>query len=93
MIIDALIIACSYILAWYIQIHLIVKDAAGTLPVQTYMLVLVFVISGFLLLYYAFNLYTPKRVQGRRLEASNIFCANVVGLLLIMFVLYIDSSA
>ena len=87
-IIDALIIACSYILAWYIQIHLIVKDAAGTLPVQTYMLVLVFVIPGFLLLYYAFNLYTPKRVQGRRLEASNIFCANVVGLLLIMFVLY-----
>lgn len=86
--IDALIIAVSYILAWYIQIHLVVKDRAGTLPVQTYMLALVFVIPGFLLLYYAFNLYTPKRVQGRRLEASNIFCANAIGVLLIMFVLY-----
>lgn len=86
--IDGLIIAVSYILAWYIQIHLIVKDRAGTLPVQIYMLALVFVIPGFLLLYYGFNLYTPKRVQGRRLEASNIFCANAVGVLLIMFVLY-----
>ncbi|HIV23128.1 MAG TPA: undecaprenyl-phosphate glucose phosphotransferase [Candidatus Merdiplasma excrementigallinarum] len=87
-VIDGLIIAVSYILAWYIQIHLIVKDRAGTLPVQIYMLALVFVIPGFLLLYYGFNLYTPKRVQGRRLEASNIFCANAVGVLLIMFVLY-----
>ena len=87
-VIDGLIIAVSYILAWYIQIHLIVKDMAGTLPVQIYMLALVFVIPGFLLLYYGFNLYTPKRVQGRRLEASNIFCANAVGVLLIMFVLY-----
>ena len=52
------------------------------------MFALVFVIPGFLLLYYAFNLYTPKRVQGRRLEASNIFCANAIGVLLIMFVLY-----
>lgn len=87
-VIDGLIIAVSYILAWYIQIHLIVKDRAGTLPVQIYMLALVFVIPGFLLLYYGFNLYTPKRVQGRRLEASNIFCANAMGVLLIMFVLY-----
>lgn len=86
--IDGLIIAVSYVLAWYIQIHLIVKDRAGTLPVQVYMLALVFVIPGFLLLYYGFNLYTPKRVQGRRLEASNIFCANAIGVLLIMFVLY-----
>jgi hypothetical protein len=36
-----------------------------------------------LLLYYAFNLYTPKRVQGRRLELSNIIMANTVGILIV----------
>lgn len=86
---DALIVVVSYVLAWYIQFHIIVRGTAGTLPVQTYMSVLVFLVPGFLLLYYGFHLYTPKRVQGRRLEASNIFCANAVGLLLFMFVLYL----
>ena len=36
-----------------------------------------------MLLYYAFNLYTPKRVQGRRLELSNIIMANTVGILIV----------
>ena len=88
-VIDALVIALSYIIAWFIQIHILVKDSAGTLPVQTYMFALVFLVPGFLLLYYAFNLYTPKRVQGRRLEAANIFSANMIGLLVFMFVLYL----
>ena len=89
MVIDALVIAFSYVIAWFIQIHILVKDSAGTLPVQTYMFALVFLVPGFLLLYYAFNLYTPKRVQGRRLEAANIFSANMIGLLVFMFVLYL----
>ena len=88
-VIDALVIAFSYVIAWFIQIHILVKDSAGTLPVQTYMFALVFLVPGFLLLYYAFNLYTPKRVQGRRLEAANIFSANMIGLLVFMFVLYL----
>ena len=88
-VIDALVIAFSYVIAWFIQIHILVKDSAGTLPVQTYMFALVFLVPGFLFLYYAFNLYTPKRVQGRRLEAANIFSANMIGLLVFMFVLYL----
>ena len=88
-VIDALVIAFSYVIAWFILIHILVKDSAGTLPVQTYMFVLVFLVPGFLFLYYAFNLYTHKRVQGRRLEAANIFSANMIGLLVFMFVLYL----
>ena len=34
------------------------------------------------------SLYTPKRVQGRRLEAGNIVKANVVALLVFIFILY-----
>lgn len=88
-IIDALIIIFSYILAWYIQMHILVKGNAGTLPMHTYMFALLFLVPGFLLLYYGFNLYTPKRVQGRRLEAANIFSANMIGMLVFIVVLYL----
>lgn len=89
-VIDALVIAVSYIAAWFIRMHVFVlEDTVGTLPARTYMSALVFLIPGFLILYHGFNLYTPKRVQGRRLEAGNIFSANMIGMLLIMFVLYV----
>ena len=86
---DALVILFSYVLAWGIQFRLIVPEERGRLPVQTYMSALLFVIPGFLLLYYALNLYTPKRVQGRRLDAGNIFVANILGLLGFVFALYL----
>ena len=44
---------------------------------------LIFIVPLYLLLYYAFNLYTPKREQGRRLELSNIIMANTVGILIV----------
>ena len=87
--IDAFVIILSYVIAWNIQFHLIIKGKKGMLPVEIYMSVLVFLVPGFLLLYNIFNLYTPKRVQGRRLEASNIFMANMLGLLTFMFALYL----
>ena len=50
---------------------------------MNYMKALIFIVPLYLLLYYAFNLYTPKRVQGRRLELSNIIMANTVGILIV----------
>ena len=50
---------------------------------------LVFIVPGFLILYYAFNLYTPKRMQGRRLELANITKASTLGVFLIMVALYV----
>ena len=89
MVLDACVCAASYVLAWAIQFELLADPKAGKLPVQTYMLALIFIVPGYLVLYDAFKLYTPKRIQGRRLEASNIFLANMVGLLGFMFVLYL----
>ncbi len=86
---DAAVIIISYVLAWVIQFHFIVNGSRGMLPVQVYMSALVFIVPGFLLLYLIFNLYTPKRVQGIRLEASNIFLSNMLGMLIIMFFLYL----
>ena len=39
-----------------------------------------------------FQLYTPKRVQGRRLEFANICKANAIGLLMFTLVLYLISK-
>ncbi len=88
-VLDAGVITCSYLLAWTIQFNLIVDRDSGRLPTQTYMLALLFVVPLYLILYDAFKLYTPKRIQGRSLEAGNIFLANAVGLLFFMFVLYL----
>ena len=85
--IDALIMTGSYVLAWLIQIKWLTPDNKGVLPVAIYMLVLLPLIPGMLLLYSAFNLYTPKRVQGRRLEYGNIIKANLLGMLVFMSVI------
>lgn len=86
--VDAVVIVFSYLLSWGIYFGIFVGDDIGKLPVQIYMFALIFLVPGLLILYYAFSLYTPKRVQGRRLEASNIVKANVFALLVFMFVLY-----
>lgn len=88
-VLDMLMIVLSYVLAWSIQVHVFVNGRQGMLPAAFYMSALIFIVPGFILIYYAFNLYAPKRVQGRRMEASNVFLANVMGMLGIMFVLYL----
>ena len=89
-VVDALVIACTYIAAWFIQFEFFAPDVAGKLPLETYMSALVILIPGLLLLYHAFSLYTPKRVQGRRLEFSNIVKANTIALLLFFTVAYMQ---
>ena len=89
-VIDAFVIALSYILAWLIKFE--GPFAAGSvkaLSFQQYMVLLIGIVTGFLILYYAFNLYTPKRMQGRRLEIANITKANTIGVFLIIGALYV----
>ena len=87
-VIDGLVIAFSYLLAWFIQFQFLVPHEAGRLSFEKYLVVLGIYLPGLLLLYYAFNLYTPKRVQGRRLEIGNIIKANSVALAMFFTVLY-----
>lgn len=88
-VVDACVIAISYVLSWAIQFTFFVEETTGRLSFEIYMRALIFVVPGMLILYYAFSLYTPKRVQGRRLEISNILKANTLMLLCFMFVLYL----
>lgn len=82
--IDAIIVLFTYLAAWFLQIKLFIEPNAGTLSDTVYIMVLLPLIPGMLFLYSAFNLYTAKRVQGRRLEYGNVIKANLLGLLIFM---------
>ena len=90
-VLDALVTACSYLLAWYIVIGSGWAEHLGkkTLEAGFYFTALIFIIPGYLLLYSFFNLYTPKRVLGRRNEFGKILKANTIGLLIFGLVLYL----
>lgn len=89
-ILDAAVIALSYILAWLIRfMGPFSLNAVRALSLRHYMLYLVLILPLYLILYYAFSLYTPKRVQGRRYEIANIMKANSIGLMLLMMWLYL----
>lgn len=88
---DACIIAFSYVAAYYIRLEsgiFPIDEFAGRLDTSTYILPVILIVPLYLLLYAVFYLYTPKRVQGRRLELSNIIKANTVGLLIFIVALY-----
>ena len=86
-VIDAFVIAFSYLFACFLQLGFFIEKDIGRLTTEEYLLPLFFVVPGLLLLYYAFNLYTSKRVQGRRLEIGNIVKANSLMLLIFLSVL------
>lgn len=88
---DAVIIAISYILAWYLKFNVpfLIDDGAGVLPVSTYMSALYLLIPGYILLYTFFNMYTPKRATRRKYEIIAIIQTNTVGLLLFIVALFI----
>lgn len=86
-VLDAVIIAVSYMLAWYLKFaspFVTTNPNVGALDVRTYFEMLYFIIPGYLILYYAFNLYTPKRATVHRYEILNIFQANTVGMVVLM---------
>lgn len=92
-VLDALVIVAAYVLSWFLFVQVTFTGTnIGVLPVGMYMSALVFIVPVYLLLYTIFHLFTPKRVQGRRLEFANICKANIVGFFLITMVLYLGRS-
>ena len=88
---DGIIIACSYILAWYLRFESVfsnIDPSVGILEMGTYFSALYFLIPGYLILYSMFNLYTPRRATRMRYELYNIFMANVIGVIGFLVALY-----
>ena len=89
MIVDAVVLVLSYFLAWLIRfVGPMAATAVRTRSFRQYMMMLILIVPVYLLLYQAFTLYTPMRMQGRRLVLANIVKANSLGLLILMFTFY-----
>ncbi len=88
-VIDALIVVVSYIIAWWLKFESPLFESIQALSFGDYMKSLLILVPCIIIMYYAFNLYTPKRVSGRRLEIWNLFRANTLTLLIFMSLSYL----
>lgn len=93
MFLDGIVIIIAYVIAWYLRFksgmfHL----DAWYLTLEEYMKHLLYIVPGYLFLYYFFHLYEPRRVMGRRLEAWRIGQANLIGLMSVILWLYVSKQ-
>ncbi len=92
-VLDGLVMILTYAIAWYIRFKTgIFPQDLWVLSLRGYMYFLIYIVPGFLLLYYAYKLYEPKRVLGRRLEAWRILQANAIGVMVLIVVLYVTKQ-
>ena len=90
---DAIVTAFSYVISWWLRFRgPFTESAILAMSFRDYMSLMIYIIPGYLLLYQAFSLYTPMRMQGRRLVLSNVIKANTLGLLIIITMLYVTDQ-
>ncbi len=92
-VIDGLVIALSYALAFFIRfLSGWIPFPEGYVYVDTelplYFSLLIYIIPLYLILSSIFQLYTPKRVTGRKKEVQNIFIVYSMGTVLLIGGLY-----
>lgn len=86
---DAFITAVSLVLGYLIKFYVFEKGPGiGVLPLTDYVRLLIFIVPGYLLLYYRCGVYTPKRTVRRRHEIYGILQANTIGLAALIIILY-----
>ena len=89
---DAVLVAISYLLAWYIRFQSgFFHDPKGTgvLPFEVYFSALYVLVPGYLILYAMFHLNAPRRGTRIRYEFAAIIEANIVGVILFIVTLYV----
>lgn len=94
-VLDAVVVTASYMLAWYLKFASPISNSdpnVGALSMGTYFEMLLLIVPGCLILYYIFNLYTPKRATVHKYEILNVFQANTVGLVILMAGWYMVSQ-
>lgn len=91
LIMDALIIIVSYAVAWILHFRVFnyFGPETGILPMSHYMRMLVFIVPAYILLYYYCRVYTPHRTSSYGREIYNVVCANTIGTVAFIVILYI----
>ena len=89
-IVDALLVAASYIAAYFIRFVLLWGDRprTGILSMRTYFMALYFLVPGYIFLYYTVQLYTSKRAKRLWDEFKDIGKANILGMIAFWLVLF-----
>lgn len=89
-VIDAVITAASLVLAYVLKFY-ILNDGPGlgVLPITDYIMQLIYIIPGYIFLYYSCGVYTPKRTLRAQHEIFNIIRANTIGLGALIIILYV----
>lgn len=85
---DAVITALSYAIAWLIRFQFFPDESAGALGVQTYFSALFILIPGYIFLNYIFNMYTSKRYASLERDVYGVIQSNVIVTVLFVTGLY-----
>ena len=91
LVLDGIVTGIAYILAWYLRFEsgiVAIEAGTGFYSMETYFMALYVIVPGYVFLYYIFQLYTPKRMAGRKREFYNIVKANSFGALLFIVAIY-----
>lgn len=91
LLVDALVIALSYSISWLLKFATPLADSepgVTAFSAGTYFGALYYVIPGYVILYYFFYMYTPKRTTRRKYEVASIIKANTTGLIFFMTILF-----
>jgi Undecaprenyl-phosphate glucose phosphotransferase len=92
-ILDGILVLVSFILAYYFRFkcpvttRIIPPLTSYCLPLRWYFRPMILMVPAYLLIYYACNLYNPKRSRSRRLELLDLCRANIFGIA--FFTMYI----
>ncbi len=88
-VLDAAIVALSYILSWYIRfVWFPSPETVLSLSKETYYMAMYFLIPAYIALYYGIGLYQSKRYVGIFKEIWNVIEANALGIGILVAVLY-----
>ena len=97
-VIDILIIVFSFYFAFFlrfneehsilIRLGIITRPYGGYLSLSRYIPMLGYMIPFYIIAYYLFNLYNPKRTLGRKMELWALIKANAIGILYCTTILY-----
>lgn len=92
-VIDGCVIALSYVLACLLRLEGPLAPTVYHLPLSDYYAYLFFLVPAYLFLYYEFDLYSSKRMSGRKREFWNIAKANTIGMIAFMVLLYVTGQS
>ena len=87
---DAIVIIISYIAGYLLRfMPQWYDESIPHLPMSAYTVYLPVVVVLFLFLYYQYDLYSSRRMSGRKRELVAIISANTLGLLIFIILLYL----